>query len=62
VSSLGFLGVEVDEALNRAPALDADLSAPGANVKTVVLASREDLQIAKEVRETLRGDPSVLAR
>ncbi len=59
--SLGFLGVEIDEARNRAPALDADLSAPGARVKTVVLASREDLQIAAEVRATLRGDSSVTA-
>jgi acetate kinase len=55
--TLGFLGVEVDEAANRDPALDADLSAPGSTVKALVLRAREDLQIAAEVRATLEGDP-----
>jgi acetate kinase len=56
--SLGFLGVAVDEARNESPTLDADVSAAGARVRTLVLRSREDLQIAHEVRSTLQGDRS----
>jgi acetate kinase len=56
--SLAFLGVELDEDRNRAPDFDADVSAPMAEVNTVVLRSREDLQIAAEVRATLEEGPS----
>ena len=55
--ALAFLGVGLDDGLNDAPTLDADVSAPEASVRTVVLRSREDLQIAAEVRATLHGDP-----
>ncbi len=54
--ALRFLGVDIDDAANRAPALDADVSAPDAAVRTIVLRSREDLQIAAEVRATLEED------
>jgi acetate kinase len=54
--SLAFLGVEIDEARNTGLTLDAELSTPGASVRTLVLRSREDLQIAQEVRSTLQGD------
>lgn len=57
--TLAFLGTEIDEGTNRAPVLDADLSAPGATVKAVVLRAREDLQIAAEVRATLEREPGV---
>jgi acetate kinase len=50
---LGFLGVAVDPAANEAPTPDADISPPGATVRTLVVASREDLQIAGEVRDLL---------
>ncbi|MFP3900752.1 MAG: acetate/propionate family kinase [Acidimicrobiia bacterium] len=52
---LGFLGVAVDPDANAAPALDADVSAPGAHVRTLVVAAREELEIARGVREVL-GD------
>lgn len=48
---LGFLGVAVEEAGEVEP--DAEVSAAGATVRTVVVASREDLQIASEVRRLL---------
>ncbi len=52
---LGFLGVRVDPAANAAAALDADIAAAASAVRTLVVASREDLEIAREVRETLDG-------
>jgi acetate kinase len=50
---LGFLGVEVDRARNEAGADDREIGAPGAPVRIFVLAAREDLQIAHEVRAVL---------
>jgi acetate kinase len=50
---LGFLGVAVDPA--RDDTTDADISAPGAAVRTLVITAREDLEIAAAVRATLRS-------
>jgi acetate kinase len=50
---LGFLGVAHDEHRNDTADGDADISAPGASVRIVVVAAREDLQIAHEVRGLL---------
>ena len=54
---LGFLGVAVDQEANAAapPDAETDVSAPGATVRTLVVAAREDLQIASEVRRVLAG-------
>jgi acetate kinase len=52
-AGLGFLGVELDTARNERPELDADVSAAKANARTFVVAAREDLQIAREVRAVL---------
>jgi len=49
---LGFLGVAVDAAANAGSG-DRDISAAGAAVRTLVIAAREDLQIAHEVRDLL---------
>jgi len=51
---LGFLGVTLGPA-NEAdpPPVDADVSAPGAAVRTVVIRAREDLQMAREARALL---------
>ncbi len=49
----GFLGVELDEALNAAAEPDADVSATGAAVRTFVIRAREDIQIAHDVRRAL---------
>jgi acetate kinase len=49
---LGFLGVSVDRDRNVATG-DREIGAEGAPVRTMVIAAREDLQIAKEVRQVL---------
>ncbi len=54
---LSFLGVNVDEARNRQAAGDAEIGADGAGVRTLVLASREDLEIARQVRRVLDDQP-----
>lgn len=50
---LGFLGVALDEPANRAATRDADVSARGAAVSTLVLTAREDLEIADGVRSVV---------
>jgi len=50
---LAFLGVEVDQARNRAGGDDREIGSPGAAVRTFVIAAREDVQIAHEVRDVL---------
>jgi acetate kinase len=49
---LGFLGVAVDAAAN-ADSGDREITAPGAAVRTVVVAAREDLEITRQVRSLL---------
>ena len=58
VAGLAFLGLAVDEALNdeaRPGDGDADVSSPGARARTLVVAAREDLEIARAVRAALGG-------
>ena len=50
---LAFLGIELDAARNEEPELDADIGAGGASVRSYVVRSREDLQIAHGVRAAL---------
>lgn len=50
---LAFLGVQVAAPANDAAAGDAVISSAGAPVTTVVVAAREDLQIAHETRAVL---------
>lgn len=57
---LGFLGVAIDSGRNARAAGDADITAagpirPAAAVMTVVVESREDLQIARETRRVLEA-------
>ena len=52
-AGLGFLGVVVDRDANAAASGDADISAPDARAGTLVVTSREDRQIAAEVRRVL---------
>ena len=54
-SGLGFLGVAIDAVADEAAAPDADVSAAHARVHTLVIAAREDLEIARQVREVLAG-------
>lgn len=55
-AGLGFLGVAIDSDRNAQARGDADISAEAAQVKTYVVTSREDLEIAAEVRALLSGD------
>jgi acetate kinase len=52
-AGLGFLGVAIDEARNAAAIPDADISASSAAVRTLVIAAREDVEIARQVRTAL---------
>ncbi len=49
---LGFLGVAIDEELNRGSG-DREITRAGATARTFVVAAREDLEIARQVRELL---------
>jgi acetate kinase len=51
---LGFLGVEVDASANQATA-DADVTADGAIVRTVVVTAAEDVEVARETAAVLAG-------
>jgi acetate kinase len=55
---LAFLGVRVDPASNESQG-DRDIGQTGASVRTVVVAAREDLEIAREVRLALAGENEV---
>ncbi len=50
---MGFLGVALDAARNGDPALDAEVGAAGASVRTLVIRAREDLEMARQARRTL---------
>jgi len=53
---LGFLGVALDPGRNDRGPDDREIGAAGAAVRTLVVAAREDLEIAREVRGVL--DPA----
>jgi acetate kinase len=55
VEGLAFLGLAIESGRNRAASGDADVSSPQASVATLVLAAREDLEIARQVRAVLEG-------
>jgi acetate kinase len=47
---LGVLGVRIDAQRNAADPVDADVGAADATVRTLVIAAREDLEVARQVR------------
>jgi acetate kinase len=53
VSRLAFLGVLIDHRRNDTAHDDCDISAAAATVRILVIAAREDLQIAREARQLL---------
>ena len=53
-AGLGFLGVAVDADNNAATVGDGDIGRLGAGVRTLVVTSREDLEIGRQVRALLR--------
>ena len=52
---LGYLGVEIDEAVNVEACADAEISGAGSRVRVIVVKSREDLIMARAAREFVRG-------
>lgn len=52
---LGFLGVAIDPDLNAEAEGDAEISIPAAPVRTLVIAAREDLEIARQTRLVLEN-------
>jgi acetate kinase len=52
---LAFLGVELDSALNEAGPPDRQIGSHGAGADIVVVAAREDLEIARETRQVVRS-------
>jgi len=53
VAGLRFLGLDIGPTLNANLSGDADISAPGARVPTLVVRAREDVEVAREVRRVL---------
>ncbi|MBS1884053.1 MAG: acetate/propionate family kinase, partial [Actinobacteria bacterium] len=54
-AAVGFLGVEVDPARNERGTADTVLSPPDAAVAVVLVAAREDLELARQARALLDG-------
>lgn len=54
---LGFLGVRLDPAANAGAAPDSEIGEPGAPVRAFVIAAREDIEIAGQVRAVLGQAP-----
>jgi acetate kinase len=57
MAGLGFLGVREDAARNADGSEDREIGAHGAAVRALVIAAREDLEIARQVREVLGDVP-----
>jgi acetate kinase len=56
VDGLEYLGISIDPERNAADEPgDHEIGAPGAAVRTLVIASREDVQIAADVRRVVGG-------
>jgi acetate kinase len=56
-AGLGFLGVALDEEANARATADAEIGAPGAAARTIVVTAREDLEVARGVRLLLARSP-----
>lgn len=55
-AGLGFLGVCLDEHRNREAEGDAEIGLDDAAVRSLVIAAREDLEIARQVRAVLASE------
>jgi acetate kinase len=53
VDGLSFLGLAIGEPNDSEGLLDRRISAEGSSVETLVVRAREDLEIARQVRELL---------
>jgi acetate kinase len=50
---LGFLGVGIDASANAGASEDQEVTASGSRCRVLVIAAREDLEIARQVRAVL---------
>jgi acetate kinase len=57
VTGLRFLGLEIDPTLNANLVADGEISAASAEVPTLVIKAREDIEVAREVRKVLSSIP-----
>ena len=55
VEGLGFLGLAIDPALNAARSTEARVISPRARSPVLVVPTNEELQIARETLEVVRG-------
>jgi acetate kinase len=56
---LGYLGVKLDKQRNENSRPDADVSAADARCRVLVIHTREDVTIAREVEQVLAGEQAV---
>jgi acetate kinase len=56
-AELGFLGIALDPEANEGAAGDQEIGADGSQVRTLVIEAREDLEIARGVRQVLAPSP-----
>jgi acetate kinase len=54
IEPLGFIGLALDAERNATAEPDADLSPAGAPARILLIAAREDLEIARQVRRVVR--------
>jgi acetate kinase len=52
-AGLGFLGIALDADANARATADAEIGAPGAAARTLVVSAREDLEVSRQVRGLL---------
>ncbi len=57
-AGLTFLGVGLNDERNQAADGDAEIGTDGSDVRTLVIAAREDLEIARQVRALLGAEDS----
>ena len=47
----------LDAGVNAKASADAEIGAPDAAVRVLVVTAREDLEVARQVRDVLEGSP-----
>jgi acetate kinase len=55
---LAYLGVSIDPTASDGATADADISAAGAGVRTLVVTAREDLEIVRQVVDLPTANPT----
>jgi acetate kinase len=60
-SGLAFLGLAINGVRNAEADGDFEITADGASVRTLVIRSREDLEIARQVRDVLGGSGAAVS-